>query len=311
MFIENSKLLVKKAFWKKISVSVDKSSIEDLSFDDILKLSKKELLLIQQLESYKKFCNNLYDKNILKKVLEKGILYKNLLDFKWKNTQISQVQLVANFFDNFPQYFIYESNKTEWSRIPFKEFLSLFKTNKSNYKNKNEIQEVKNSKKAWDFLVNKFVFNKAYIKKLYHILTKNLLQETGDKYPRWFRKVNVIVGNSQVCNWKSIDKEIDNLILWYKENKKSMFPLQLAFDFHLKFEKIHPFENWNWRVGRFLLNKILLSNKFLPIIVFSANREAYFNSINFQPKSPTNFNQNIWYFFNRIFLQVFYISVFF
>jgi len=27
----------------------------------------------------------------------------------------------------------------------------------------------------------------------FKIFEKNLLQETGDKYPRWFRKVNVIV----------------------------------------------------------------------------------------------------------------------
>jgi hypothetical protein len=41
-----------------------------------------------------------------------------------------------------------------------------------------------NSKKAWDYLLNEFTFTKAKIKKLYHILTKDLLQETGDKYPR-------------------------------------------------------------------------------------------------------------------------------
>jgi hypothetical protein len=49
---------------------------------------------------------------------------------------------------------------------------------------KNEIQEVKNSILSWDFLNNKFIFNEANIKKLYHILTKNLLQENGEKYPR-------------------------------------------------------------------------------------------------------------------------------
>ena len=30
---------------------------------------------------------------------------------------------------------------------------------------------------------------------------------------------------------------------FYKNNKNTIFPLQMAFDFHLKYEQIHPFEN--------------------------------------------------------------------
>ena len=57
------------------------------------------------------------------------------------------------------------------------------------------------------------------------------------------------------------------------------FPLKQAFDFHLRFEQIHPFENGNGRTGRFLLNKILLANGLLPMIVFESNRQAYFSAI--------------------------------
>jgi Fic family protein len=40
-----------------------------------------------------------------------------------------------------------------------------------------------------------------------------------------------------------VSEEIKELINWYKFNKKNIFSLQLAFDFHLKYEQIHPFEN--------------------------------------------------------------------
>jgi Fic family protein len=71
------------------------------------------------------------------------------------------------------------------------------------------------------------------------------------------------------------------LIYNYKKNKNAIFPLQLAFDFHLKYEQIHPFENGNGRTGRLLMNKILIQNGMLPMIVFKENYKAYSNSISF------------------------------
>lgn len=94
------------------------------------------------------------------------------------------------FFDNafskkyntrlieFPQRFIYESNKTEGSRIPFDQLQLIFQEKKTTHKNNLEIQEVKNSIDVWDFLEQDFVFNEANIKKIYHKLTKNLLMES-------------------------------------------------------------------------------------------------------------------------------------
>jgi Fic family protein len=64
-----------------------------------------------------------------------------------------------------------------------------------------------------------------------------------------------------------------------KIRKRTRFPLQAAFDFHLRYEQIHPFENGNGRTGRLLMEKILLQNELLPMIVFKDNKEAYFNAI--------------------------------
>jgi Fic family protein len=69
-----------------------------------------------------------------------------------------------------------------------------------------------------------------------------------------------------------------SLLLWYKENKKVLFPLHLAFEFHYRFERIHPFADGNGRIGRLLMNKILYDNKFIPLTIFSDNRRAYFRA---------------------------------
>ncbi|USN59284.1 MAG: Fic family protein [Candidatus Peribacteria bacterium] len=76
-----------------------------------------------------------------------------------------------------------------------------------------------------------------------------------------------------------VSDEINNLIKWYRANKANIFSLQLAFDFHLKYEQIHPFENGNGRTGRLLMNKILIQNGMLPMIVFTDNKQSYFNAI--------------------------------
>jgi Fic family protein len=59
----------------------------------------------------------------------------------------------------------------------------------------------------------------------------------------------------------------------------SIHPLKLAMDFHLTYEHIHPFLDGNGRTGRLIMNKILMSQKYFPIIIYSENSTAYFNSI--------------------------------
>jgi predicted ATPase len=80
--------------------------------------------------------------------------------------------------------FIYNSNNIEGSKIPRKEIEKIMQNKKLAYKVKNEVIEVQNSIKSWHFLQKNFIWNEANIKKLYHMLTKNLLQETGIPYPR-------------------------------------------------------------------------------------------------------------------------------
>jgi Fic family protein len=179
----------------------------------------------------------------------------------------------------FPEEFIYHSNHIEGSKIPKSEVANILQGKKLAYKVKNEVQEVKNSLQARTFLQSDFLWNIANIKKLYHILTKDLLQETGIFYPRGFKKVSIVVNNAATTDPQQVEKAVSDLLQMIKTQKKTLFPLQLAFDFHLKYEQIHPFENGNGRTGRFLMDKLLLQNGLLPMIVFKDNKEAYFNAI--------------------------------
>lgn len=106
-----------------------------------------------------------------------------------------------------------------------------------------------------------------------------MLQENGAPYPRGYKKSHIVVGNSPTLAPEKVPEAMQSLLRWFKENKKKMFPLQLAIEFHLRFERIHPFENGNGRVGRMLMNKILMANDMTPLTIFAENRRAYFRAI--------------------------------
>ena len=110
-------------------------------------------------------------------------------------------------------------------------------------------------------------------------MTHELLQENGSPYPRGFKKISVVVNDERTTPPDQVEIEMKKLIEWYRREKGNIFPFQMAFEWHLRFEKIHPFENGNGRIGRFLMNKILISYGFPPMVLFSSNRQAYFNAI--------------------------------
>ena len=299
MFIEKKeswKFLAKKSFWKKFLIKVDGLWINE---NNIKTITEKECNFIFNTGSYKRFESEIYNKETLKKVIFKSKLLDNyinvlgLLDNNSSDLYIKWFRYKKWFKDKFPIEFIFNSNNIEWSKIPEEEVKKIIENKKYIYKIKNEIKEVENSIKVWNFINEKFIFNEANIKKVYHILTKDLLQSNWNKYPRWFKKVKNIVNNNTTSDPENVSKEILSLINMYKKSKKDVFSLSLAFDFHLKYEQIHPFEDWNWRTGRFLMNKILLQNGMFPMIIFKENKLSYSNAI----ASCSNWNKKKYYKF--------------
>jgi Fic family protein len=179
----------------------------------------------------------------------------------------------------FATEFIFNSNNIEGSKIPPDKVREIIETGNTKYQDKNEVKEVKNSIIAYEYIKKEFKFNLPSIKRLYHLLTKNLVRENKQQYPRGFKKIDNIVGNSATTPAEKVEQELKLLLKWYHENKKKIHPLLLAFEFHKKYEFIHPFLDGNGRTGRFIMNKILISNGYYPIIVYKDNKVSYFNAI--------------------------------
>jgi len=215
------------------------------------------------------------------------------LDITYSDSLLNDVELLSIKIDNlleakdnkeavlidFAKEFIFNSNNIEGSRIPAEEVKKIIETGDSKYQNANEVREVYNSIDAIEYIRSGFKFNISSIKRLYYILTKDLLMQNGLPYPRGFKSERNVVNNIETVPPEMVNPKLTELIEYYKENKKIEHPLKVALYFHLKYEEIHPFLDGNGRTGRMIMNKILMSNGYFPIIIYSTNSTAYYNSI--------------------------------
>lgn len=100
--------------------------------------------------------------------------------------------------------------------------------------------------------------------------------ENGVPYPKGYKKTPNIAGNEPTTLPKDVSQAMGNLLHRYQDNKKTLDPLTLAFHFHLRFEKIHPFTDGNGRTGRMIMNKMLVMRHCPPLVIFNENRKRYF-----------------------------------
>ena len=211
-----------------------------------------------------------YNETLLSDVELKSIQINNLLEIKDIKEQI---------LNEFAKEFIFNSNNIEGSKIPAEEVKKIIETGNSRYENRNEVKEVFNSINAFKYLENGFKFNIPSIKRLYYILTNDLTMSNGEPYPKGFKKVENIVNNQTTIPPDQVEWALEDLLNKYKENKREEYPFKLAFDFHLRYEYIHPFLDGNGRTGRLIMNKILMEHGYFPSIVYTNNSQAYYNAI--------------------------------
>lgn len=78
---------------------------------------------------------------------------------------------------------------------------------------------------------------------------------------------------------QQVERLLKELIKWYNQNKKKYLPMVLAVVVHNQFENIHPFQDGNGRVGRLLLNNVLLKHDLPPLNIEMRNRAQYYAAL--------------------------------
>lgn len=90
-----------------------------------------------------------------------------------------------------------------------------------------------------------------------------------------------------------VQQLIRDLLGWLKNNPEELRPIELAAVFHHRFVEIHPFDDGNGRVGRLLLNLLLIKNGYPLTVIKTVDRRRYYDSLqkadNGNPRPIVNF----------------------
>lgn len=213
--------------------------------------------------------NSIFTMETIEKMELMKLGYKELL----KKLTTKQYQ---DIIDRFTVNFTYESNAIEGNSLTLKDVTMLFhEKHLPRGINLRDVYETLNTRKALEAL---FYYKIKIKEKEIMQLHETLVKDTGVSFG--YKKFpNFLLGrNVQTTAPEAVSSEMQKLIVWYHEHPK-MHPLQKAALFHARFEKIHPFEDGNGRVGRILLNAILLEHGYPPLIIRKTQRVAYFGAL--------------------------------
>src|SRR3989344_2449619 len=222
---------------------------------------------------------------------ELGVLNTEIFNFlltKNKITKLNKYDIQIHHFQSgewkrFKEYFTYNTNAIEGSSVELDEVPHILKKKPID----SEETETKGVAKAVDFIRNT---NEQFSLELIRNLHKVCFEGSKD-FAGHFRTVDVVIRNSNGDIIHSgvpvsgLKAALDELVRWYTQNKNKFRPLALAAIVHNQFEDIHPFTDGNGRVGRLLLNYILIKKGYPPINILLKNRSEYYAALQAYQKS--------------------------
>ena len=178
----------------------------------------------------------------------------------------------------------YNSNHMEGSRLTHDQTRYIYETNTIGIEdravNVDDIIETVNHFRCIDKVIDKASapISESLIKELHLILKTG----TADSRKDWFevgdyKKLPNEVGDMETAAPEEVHSKIASLLDSY--NKKDNITLEDIIAFHVEFERIHPFQDGNGRVGRLLLFKECLKNNIVPFIIDDELKMFYYRGL--------------------------------
>ena len=178
----------------------------------------------------------------------------------------------------------YNSNHIEGSRLTHEQTRHIFETNTLGISeesvNVDDIIETTNHFRCIDLIIDRTEekLSESFIKELHRILKSG----TSDSRKDWFavgeyKLLPNEVGGHETCLPEDVSKEMKALLKEYNAKKQKSFDDIL--DFHHRFERIHPFQDGNGRVGRLIMFKECMANGHIPFIVTDELKWFYYRGL--------------------------------
>ena len=178
----------------------------------------------------------------------------------------------------------YNSNHIEGSCLSHDQTRYIFETNtiglESEVLNVDDILETANHFRCIDMIIDhaKDVLSEKFIKELHFVLKNG----TSDSRKEWFvvgdyKKIPNEVGGMNTTLPEEVAQRMKELLKEYNDKKEKSF--EDILDFHVKFERIHPFQDGNGRVGRLILFKECLKYNIVPFIIDDHLKMFYYRGL--------------------------------
>ena len=173
----------------------------------------------------------------------------------------------------------YSSNRMASNRLTRNEVEEIYRTNKitSSFEpaKVDDIIETVNHFAAVRFIIDNITepLTGVMIRKLHHILTYGTYADRKEKIrPGEYRVSKTDIGVPA----KEITGAVTAMI---REYEKGLITLNRILDFHVRFERIRPFEDYNGRLGRLIMPKECLRHEIDPFIIDDKRRSVYLGGI--------------------------------
>ncbi len=196
-----------------------------------------------------------------------------------KNSKVS-----GGIYHKLQVEFTYNSNHIEGSKLTHDQTRYIYETNTIGFNNTalnvDDIVETANHFRCIDIVINNanYALSEKFIKEL-HLTLKN-----GTSYSRksWFcvgeyKKMPNEVGGTQTTAPEKVASEMKTLLDFYNKDKTKT--LNDIIEFHYNFEKIHPFQDGNGRVGRLVMLKECLKHNIVPFIIDEELKMFYYRGL--------------------------------
>lgn len=178
----------------------------------------------------------------------------------------------------------YNSNHMEGSRLTRNQTRYIFETNTVGVENEvlnvDDVIETVNHFHCIDLVIDHAddILSEKFIKKL-DLTLKN---GTSDSRKDWFavgeyKKIPNEVGGMDTALPEEVADKMKTLLKEYNVIKEKT--LEDILDFHVKFERIHPFQDGNGRVGRLIMFKECLKHNIVPFIIEDNLKLFYYRGL--------------------------------
>lgn len=207
----------------------------------------------------------------------------------WQQYAIGTEADIDLRLDSFRILFAYHSGKIENPEISYHDTREIFENGRVvNFTGSpRAIFEQRNQKLCYDFLKPRILAREPItielVKETHAILTAGTYDETryiqqGER-PGAFKKHDYVTGIEEVGSLpEDVEHDMQELLATLQE-LAGKDPLKTATYFHVRFEYIHPFADGNGRVGRTLLNYLLMTRDHPPLIVYDEDKRDYYAAL--------------------------------